>query len=349
MSSSSVSSPLSDVIDQLLDQSPLDDFVRCALDFPPQPPGLPPKMALLHVRFQEDIPNTLSLADFLTSQAVNYALSRRRRDAYLAALRSGTNGDLSLTSQISRAVKSAFIQFRKEYPSRASEVGEVLAYCVAVHHLNAAQLVAKMSLKTSTNMPVHGLDGIHASVTDGRLNVYFLESKLAKTAASGTADYAESVAGFGSSKKQYMQEYGLVRDLGNLDALATADKELLLEYLDVFAKPNAPRRERSVGVICYSETKHFANTIPVDDDGPLDRHERHFGDLYVNDHSRHHENVSAQLLKHGVDQSKCMLYLVAVPDVNELREQFYESLGILAAPSDLELNESSMCEGDQDE
>ena len=143
-----------------------------------------------------------------------------------------------------------------------------------------------------------------------------------------------------------MQEYGLVRDLGNLDALATADKELLLEYLDVFAKPNAPRRERSVGVICYSETKHFANTIPVDDDGPLDRHERHFGDLYVNDHGRHHENVSAQLLRHGVDQSKCMLYLVAVPDVNELREQFYESLGILAAPSDLELNESSMCEGD---
>jgi hypothetical protein len=44
-----------------------------------------------------------------------------------------------------------------------------------------------------------------------------------------------------------------------------------------------------------------------------------------------------------------MLYLVAVPDVNELREQFYESLGILPAPSDSELNEFSMCEDDQDE
>ncbi|WP_122234929.1 MULTISPECIES: HamA C-terminal domain-containing protein, partial [Pseudomonas syringae group] len=164
MSSSLVTGPsLTEVIDKLLNQSPLNEFVKCVQDLHAQPADLSPKLALLHVRFQEDIPNTLSLADFLSSQAVNYALSRRRRDAYMAQLASGKNGDLSFTSQIHKAVKNAFIQFRKEYPSRASEVGEVLAYCIAVHHLNAAQLVAKMSLKTSTNMPVHGLDGIHAS------------------------------------------------------------------------------------------------------------------------------------------------------------------------------------------
>jgi hypothetical protein len=349
-----VSSPLatvpslSEVIDKLLNQSPLDDFVKCALDFSVHSPSSPPKLALLHVRFQEDIPNTDSLADFLSSQAVNYALSRRRRDAYMAQLNSGKNGDLSLTSQIHKAVRSAFIEFRREFPSRASEVGEVLAYCVAIHHLGAAQLVAKMSLKTSTNMPVHGLDGIHASVKDGVLNVFFLESKLAGTAASGTADYAESIAGFGSNKKQYMQEYGLVRDLGNLDALEPAEKELLMDYLDVFNKPNSPKRERSVGVVCYSETKHFGNKIPVDD-GALDKHETHFSGLYVKDHARHHENVSNQLAKHGVDPNKCMLYLVAVPDVDELREQFYESLGIAPALSDSALTPTVTDEEDKDE
>lgn len=339
---------LDEVIDKLLNQSPLDDFVKCALDFSVQLPGSPPKLALLHVRFQEDTPNTGSLADFLSSQAVNYALSRRRRDAYMTQLNSGKNGDLSLTSQIHKAVRSAFIEFRKEFPSRASEVGEVLAYCVAIHHLGAAQLVAKMSLKTSTNMPVHGLDGIHASVKDGVLNVFFLESKLAGTAASGTADYAESIAGFGSNKKQYLQEYGLVRDLGNLDTLEPAEKELLMDYLDVFKKPNSPKRERSVGVICYSETKHFGNKIPVDD-GAIDKHEIHFGELYTKDHARHHGNVSNQLAKHAVDPNKCMLYLVAVPDVDELREQFYESLGIAPALSDSLLTPVATDEDGKDE
>lgn len=336
MSSSAAGPSLSEVIEKLLNQAPLNDFVKCAHNLDDQLPSVAPKLALLHVRFQEDVPNTSSLADFLSSQAVNYALSRRRRDAYLEQLTSGKNGDLSSTSQIHKAVRTAFIEFRKEYPSRASEVGEVLAYCVAVHHLKAAQLVAKMSLKTSTNMPVHGLDGIHASVKDGVLHIFFLESKLAGTAASGTADYAESIAGFGGNKKQYLQEYGLARDLGNLDALPEADKDRLMEYLDVFNKPNAPKRERSVGVVCYSETQHFANKLPVDD-GALDKHEVHFGKLYVSDHKRHQTNVINQLAKHGVDPNKCMLYLVAVPDVGELRELFYESLGIASAPSDATL------------
>lgn len=348
MSSSLTSPSLSDVIDKLLNQSPLDDFVKCAMDVSVPASGVAPKLGLLHVRFQEDIPNTSSLADFLSSQAVNYALSRRRREMYLAQLTAGKNGDLSITTQIQKAVRSAFIEFRKEFPSRASEVGEVLAYCVAVHHLGAAQLVAKMSLKTSTNMPVHGLDGIHASVTNGVLNVFFLESKLAGSAASGTADYAESVAGFGSDKKQYLQEYGLVRDLGNLDALASDEKERIMEYLDVFKKPNAPKRERSVAVVCYSETKHFGNKLPVDDDD-LEKHELHFGRLYVKDHERHHQNVSNQLAKYSVDPNKCMIYLVAVPDVDELREQFYESLGIVPAPSDTVLTQSTLDAGGVDE
>lgn len=345
-SSSDSSLPLNAVIEKLLDESPLDDFVNCAVDLS-SASDTPPKISLLHVRFREDIPNTSSLADFLSNQAVNYALSRRRRDAYIAELTAGKNGDLSLANQISKAVRNAFIQFRKEYPSRASEVGEVLAYCVAVHHLKAAQLVAKMSLKTSTNMPVHGLDGIHAAVKDGVLNVFFLESKLAGSAASGTADYAESVSGFGSSKKQYLQEYGLVRDLGNLDALSVTDKEYLMEYLDVFGKPNAQRRERSVGVVCYSETKHFANKVPVDD-GPLDKHELHFSGLYSKDYDRHHKNVINQLASHGVDPSKCLLFLVAVPDVDELREEFYNALGLPPVATEAILAITSVAKDEQD-
>lgn len=349
MSSETATTPsLDEVIQKLLDQSPLDKVVKCAVDFS-TPSGSPPKLALLHVRFQEDAPNITALADFLSSQAVNYALSRRRRGMFKAQLVAGQNDDLSLTGDVSKVVRRAFIEFRKKHPERASEVGEVLAYCVAVHYLKAAQLISKMSLKTSSNMPIYGLDGIHASVKNGVLNVYFLESKLAGTAASGTADFSKSVAGFNANKEKILREYGLVNDLGNLDALDAADKELLMQYLDVFENPNGKRRERSIGVVCYSESKHFSNKIPVDDEDDIEKHEVHFGELYSDDFDRHHVNIVNQLGAQGVDPGKCILFLVAVPDVNELRESFYESLGVAPNPTDTHLNGAESDEGDEDE
>ena len=346
MSSSAGSPPsLSSVIQKLLDKSPLDRFVKCSMDLATVPPHKAPKIALLHVRFKEDIPSVKAFADFLGNQAANYALSRRRRDEYHARIASAENGDMSAAQELSRAVRNAFIEFRKAHPSRASEVGEVLAYCVAVHHLQASQLIAKMALKTSTNMPVYGLDGIHASVIDDELNVFFLESKLAGSAASGTADYADSVSGFLKNDAQYEHEYGLVTSLGNLDALDPTDKTLMMDYLDVFGNPNAPKRERSVGVVCYSEVNHFANKLEVDE-GPLSKHEDHFGELYKGDLSRHHTNLANQLGVKKVDANKCMVYLVAVPDVDELRELFYESIGLTGLESDVPLTPSSAIEED---
>ncbi|TWE07770.1 uncharacterized protein DUF1837 [Pseudomonas sp. AG1028] len=344
MSSPADSPPsLSSVIQKLLDKSPLDRFVKCVVDLTSVPPYKAPRVALLHVRFKEDAPSIRAFSDFLGNQAANYALSRRRRDAYQAQMASAENGDVSAAQELSRAVRKAFIEFRKANPSRASEVGEVLAYCVAVHHLQASQLIAKMALKTSNNMPVYGLDGIHASVVNGELNVFFLESKLAGTAASGTADYAESVSGFLKDDGQYEHEYGLVTSLGNLDVLEQADKDLMLNYLDVFGNPNAPKRERSVGVVCYSEVKHFANKLEVDD-GPLSKHEDYFGELYKGDLNRHFTNLNNQLGVKGVDPNKCMVYLVAVPDIDELREMFYESIGIGSLDSDVPLTPPSATE-----
>lgn len=344
MSSSADSPPsLSSVIQKLLDKSPLDRFIKCSVDLAPVSPNKPPRIALLHVRFRENIPSVKAFADFLGNQAANYALSRRRRDEYQARIASAENGDVSAAQELSRAVRNAFIEFRKAHPSRASEVGEVLAYCVAVHHLQASQLIAKMALKTSTNMPVYGLDGIHASVTNGELNVFFLESKLSGTAASGTADYADSVSGFLKDEGQYEHEYGLVTSLGNLDVLDHADKSLMMDYLDVFGNPNAPKRERSVGVVCYSEVKHFANKLELDE-GPLSKHEDHFGELYKSDLNRHHTNLVNQLGVKNVDADKCMVYLVAVPDVDELREMFYDSIGLTGLESDVPLTPPSEIE-----
>lgn len=130
-----------------------------------------------------------------------------------------------------------------------------------------------------------------------------------------------------------MREYALIGDVGNLDVLKGEEREQLLEFLNPYSTKDFPKRERSIGVICYSENKLFANTIPVDDGDPR-KHEEHFATLYASDRYRHQKNLSNQLEKHGVTAAKCVVYLVAVPDVAVLREEFYRAIGIEGTKSD---------------
>lgn len=308
---------------ELLNPSKIDEFLACAtpLDDPCQGDG--PRTALLHVHFSEDEPQVEALATHLWEQCMYYALPRKRRLEFQRAIAQ----DFSITARVHQAVREAFIAFNAEYPSRASEVGEVLAYCVTQHYLSAAQVAAKMALKTSSNMPVHGLDGIHAVFTSEALTIYFLESKLSATANSGAKDYAQSASAFLADRKQYLREYQLVSDLGHFDSLEGPAREAALDYFDILGKPTLPRRERFVGLICYSEKKHYANVLPIDD-GPPGKHETHFARLYAGEHTHHQSAAKKHLEAQGGDPRKAILFFVAVPDVNEFRKAFYRAMGV---------------------
>lgn len=311
-------------LEKLLDHAPLGKFVGTANQ---SGGSSTPATTLMYVAFKENLGDTLALANFLWTQALNYALSRKRRDQILTRMASAAPGDISSMAAPVNAVRDAFIEFHQEYPSRASEVGEVLAYCIAVSNLGAAQVAAKMSLKTSGNMPVHGLDGIHAKVEDGALYVFFLESKLSQSANAGVKDYAESVAGFGTNLKQYLLEYSIVRDLGNLDTLTGAERDLALACFDVMDNPDViERRERSVGVILYNEAQ-FGKLSPVQPGQPVGYHEVEFSTAYAAELTHHQQAALKHLTAENVDINKCHVYFVAVPEVDELRKQFYMRMG----------------------
>ncbi|MFK2906050.1 DUF1837 domain-containing protein [Dyella ginsengisoli] len=311
-------------LEKLLDQSPLGKYVRTATR---SVDPTPPSTTLMYVGFKENLGDTLALANFLWTQALNYALTRKRRDQIRTRMQSAPPGDISAMAAPVNAVRDAFIEFHQDYPSRASEVGEVLAYCIAVNDLGAAQVAAKMSLKTSGNMPVHGLDGIHAKVEDGALYVFFLESKLSQSANTGVKDYAESIAGFGNNLKQYLLEYSIVKDLGNLDTLAGSERDLALACFDVMDSPGTvERRERSVGVILYKEGQ-FGNLPPIQAKQPVGYHEAEFSAAYAAQLAHHQQAALKHLSAGNVDPNKCHVYFVAVPNIDELREQFYTRMG----------------------
>ena len=301
----------------------LDSILICAVphDQPTEGPG--PRTGLLHLRFREDLPLVDDLARVLFEQCVYYALPRRKR----LELQEQVANDISKAIRITTLVRDVFIEFNVRHPARASELGEVLAYCIAQRHLSAPQVAAKMALKTASNMPVHGLDGVHASFENGALTVYFLEAKLAGTARTGAARYAKSAAEFLADKKQYAREYQLVGDLGHLDSLTGQARQAAIDYFDIWNKPELPRRERFVGVICHSEPKHYADKVPIDD-GNFEVHQTHFSEIYGADHPALRAFSNAEITKLGGNPAKATLFFVAVPDVNELREAFYRALGI---------------------
>lgn len=311
---------LSEAFKTLLNPSTVEKHLVCAVKH--STGDQHPRTGLLHPRFNEDLPRIHELATYLWGECLYYALPRRRQESF----RDQVQTDMTAMARATEAARQAFIEFNANYPSRASEVGEVLAYCIVQHQLTAAQIAAKMALKTAGNMPVHGLDGIHARFDDDTITIYFLEAKLAKTAAQGAREYAKSAADFLSDKKQYLREYSIVSDLGNLDALKGDERERALEYFDVMNEP-VKRKERFIGVICYSETKHYANKLAVDD-GDVDIHQKHLSALLAMDHSKHQLAARQHLEDHGANPRKCMVFYVAVPDVDVLRKEFYRAMGI---------------------
>ncbi|MES2490663.1 MAG: DUF1837 domain-containing protein [Pseudomonadota bacterium] len=311
-------------LDSLKDVPDVDTFIaRC-----PGPPDLgDPPTILLYPRFKEDAPDISAFAEWLWINAINYAIPLRKRKLAQQTAGAGPSGaDLASTARLYLEAKRAFLNFNKAYPSRASEVGELIAYLVALRFLNAGQLASKMALKTNTNMPIHGLDGVHASFENGVMTLYFLESKLAKTAASGAKEYAESVKGFGNSRKQYLVEYEILSDLGNLQALSDEQKLLAMEYLDIYGKKKSQRIERSIGVICFTEGNHYSNKLQKNKATPPAAHEKNFSSIYEADHARHLAAVKKYLDEKDVKSDECEVFFVAVPDVNVLRELFQEHM-----------------------
>jgi hypothetical protein len=313
---------LSNALETLKDAPDVDTWLaRC----PDPAVADDPVVRLLFPRFREDAPDLQDFADWLWRNAINYAIPlRKRREAQLKAQSSPSGADLSALARLYDDTKRAFLEFNKKYPHRAGEVGELIAYLVVLHHLNAPQIASKMALKTNTNMPVHGLDGVHARFENGVMTLYFLESKLAKSVNDGAEAYVKSTAEFSAGKKQYLVEYEILSDLGNLQALPDAERALAMEYFDVYGPKKSQRLERSVGVISYTEKIHYSNKIPKSNSSPPSAHEAHFMNLLDGDRAKHVACLKKHMTSKGVSSSSCEVFLIAFPDIDGLRELFQE-------------------------
>lgn len=289
-----------------------------------------PRVDLLYLRYREATPDEDGLAEIVCHQVVNYALPKRKIKELLSQLEQGTL-DLSLHSKLLAEARRAFIEYDDNAQGpranvRYAEIGEVIAFCVASHYLSAGQVAAKMALKTNSEMPVYGLDGIHIRAEpDGTVTIFFMEAKMVGDAASGGTQYATSAGGFSKDRAHKLNEQRIARDLSNLDILEKAAKEAALDYFDPYSQKQEKVRERFVGVVVHSN-EGYAEKLPVSDATPLDAHEQKFLAGYSAQHPELSKKMKKALENAAVECGACRTFFLAVPDVDKLKKLFSEAM-----------------------
>ena len=187
-----------------------------------------------YLSFRDGLPTLDEFVDYLKKELISFCLPREEREQVRLQLKKNP-GDFHLAVELYEKARSLFITAKKQNKSQG-EPGELILFLLLESFFEAPQMVSKMYLKTSGEMPVHGTDGIHFGVAGEQLLVYWGESKLYKEISSGLDSAIESVVSFSNCDRSKAREIDIVRDYLDLPKELSAVKDDLVSYFDPYKK-----------------------------------------------------------------------------------------------------------------
>ena len=279
----------------------------------------------LHYPALRDAKATIDeLVEVISMFLTHFSLPRKRIEAVYATL-DATKTTLDWHQAIVRLeseARSLFIRARRS-SQRTGEVGELLLYIFTEWLLEAPQIIAKMSLKTSAQMPVHGSDGIHVRFDEktNRLILFSGEAKLHKDVSKAITSAVASIRS-GLTRKKMQHEIELVQRHIDFSGLGEAARKSLLRYLDPFDDSYNDRLEVITCLIGF-DFSGYANLRTDSQDDP---------------DTSFKISASAKLKEVGPAFAKALadaghpnqrveLFLFPVPSVSVLRDLFQDRIG----------------------
>ncbi|UFN43280.1 HamA C-terminal domain-containing protein [Nocardioides okcheonensis] len=256
-------------------------------------------------------PRIEKLADRLAQKAVDYCIPRSRiNDALTEMLETGSAAGFT---RLSDEARSLFTKL-----SKSGEGGELLLYTLLEVVLRIPQILCKMPLKTSSQMHVHGSDGIHGKVLpNGNLALYWGESKLHATPKSAIDSCFESIAPFlaegmdGAAKRDLY----LIRD--NLDAGAEEVTAALIRYFGDETEESAKVEVRA-GCLVGFDLGDYPN--PFDESGEaVSAAAQEAIDAW-------HERIKERVTNHELVSFEMEVFCVPVPSVESFRDALRQRL-----------------------
>lgn len=263
------------------------------------------------------------LVDAIALYLMHFALPR----AEVAALQSQygkISGD-EFEARLLQLSESARNLFKRanEVTNRNGEAGELLLYLLTERILGAPQIIAKMSLKTNRDMPVHGADGVHVrySKADGKLLLYWGEAKLYANVGDAIAAAADSIAEAMQPEKM-KREIELVQRNINFAGLGPPEKKALLQYLDPFDEAYNERHDVITCLIGF-DFDGFAEVAQAE---PA-KAEAAFIDLAKQELVGIAPKLATALASAGLFGKSIEIFFFPVPSVQAMRDLFQTKIG----------------------
>lgn len=258
-------------------------------------------------------PRVDALVNVLAQKAVDYCIPRSRIKEALTSMQStGSTADFVRLSEEARSLFTSL--------ATSGEGGELLLYTLLEEVLRIPQIICKMPLKTSSQMHVHGSDGIHGKMLDnGNLALYWGESKLHAKANSAIDKCFESVGPFlvegldGAAKRDLL----LVRD--NLD---TGTEELTAALIRYFSQGTEESANIEVRAGCLVGFNVDDYPDPIDDSGQAVRAEvQESVDGWI-------ERIGHKATSHSIASFEIEVFCLPVPSVQNFRDSLNARLAL---------------------
>lgn len=254
------------------------------------------------------------LAASMSRAALDFCIPRHKiAAANQAYAETGSTDELvALTEQ----ARQLFVASNK-----SGEGGELLLFLLMERILQRPQILSKMALKTSTQVHVHGSDGVHASLhEDGILDVYWGESKLYESSSEAFKDCFESIAPFlradGDDRRK--QDLLLVRDHLNVE-----ETDLAAHLLEYFDETNPKRLRVRWNGVCLIGFSH--KSYPdISDKGEANQKK------IKQAVDRWRTTVQGRVNEFEIIEVNIDAFCVPVPDVHDLRSRVMTRLGVRA-------------------
>lgn len=207
--------------------------------------------------------------------------------------------------------------------NRNGEAGELLLYALTGWILDAPQVIAKMSLKTNAQMPVHGADGVHVKFCKktSTLTFYWGESKIYSKVSSAIAAAVKSI-GEALDPAKVKHELDLVERNIDFAGLNDDQKTALLRYLDPFDEASNNRHQVITCLIGYDAEAYSKITATDGDEA-----EKRFSDLAVEALKQHGKDFATALKAAGLENREIELFFFPVPSVKKFRDTFQAKIG----------------------
>jgi hypothetical protein len=274
-------------------------------------------------KFRDGNPTIGELIDAVSLKIVPFCLSRK---AVLDAQKKwATLTAAKLQESANQLYQRALELFKKasKKTNRNGEFGELIVYLLIEHVLNAPQVVAKMNLKTSSQMPVHGSDGIHLSYDDKskKLTLFWGESKCYQSIDAAIASAVESVAENLQHEKM-KHELNLIADQFDWTGMPVEAREAVLKFLDPYTQSYNERMDVSVVFIAFD----FGGYAAVQGASPSEVDQKFTQEISTSLQG-YCDKLDAQLVKHSIGSHTLEVFFMPVPSVDDMRERFQNKIG----------------------